>query len=133
MLAKYSKVPVWNGLTNEYHPTQMLADMLTIQEEFGHLKGIKFVYMGDARYNMGNSLMIASAKMGMDFVACAPKKYFPNAELVAQCEEYAKESGATITLTEDEKREQKMPMLSIPMSGYLWVSRTAYGRRESTI
>ena len=90
-LAKYSKVPVWNGLTNEYHPTQMLADMLTIQEEFGHLKGIKLVYMGDARYNMGNSLMIASAKMGMDFVACAPKKYFPNAELVAQCEEYAKE------------------------------------------
>ncbi len=74
-LAKYSKVPVWNGLTNEYHPTQMLADMLTIQEEFGHLKGIKLVYMGDARYNMGNSLMIASAKMGMDFVACAPK-YF---------------------------------------------------------
>ena len=102
-LAKYSKVPVWNGLTNEYHPTQMLADMLTIQEEFGHLKGIKLVYMGDARYNMGNSLMIASAKMGMDFVACAPKKYFPNAELVAQCEEYAKESGATITLTEDVK------------------------------
>ena len=79
-LAKYSKVPVWNGLTNEYHPTQMLADMLTIQEEFGHLKGIKLVYMGDARYNMGNSLMIASAKMGMDFVACAPKKYFPNAK-----------------------------------------------------
>ncbi len=74
-------------------PDQMLADMLTIQEEFGHLKGIKLVYMGDARYNMGNSLMIASAKMGMDFVACAPKKYFPNAELVAQCEEYAKESG----------------------------------------
>ena len=85
----------------------MLADMLTIQEEFGHLKGIKFVYMGDARYNMGNSLMIASAKMGMDFVACAPKKYFPNAELVAQCEEYAKESGATITLTEDVKEGTK--------------------------
>ena len=106
-LAKYSKVPVWNGLTNEYHPTQMLADMLTIQEEFGHLKGIKFVYMGDARYNMGNSLMIASAKMGMDFVACAPKKYFPNAELVAQCEEYAKESGATITLTKDVKEGTK--------------------------
>ena len=85
----------------------MLADMLTIQEEFGHLKGIKLVYMGDARYNMGNSLMIASAKMGMDFVACAPKKYFPNAELVAQCEEYAKESGATITLTEDVKEGTK--------------------------
>ena len=100
-LAKYSKVPVWNGLTNEYHPTQMLADMLTIREQLGYLKGVKLVYMGDARYNMGNSLMIASAKMGMDFVACAPKKYFPNEELVAQCREYAKESGATITLTED--------------------------------
>ena len=106
-LAKYSKVPVWNGLTNEYHPTQMLADML-IQEEFGHLKGIKLpFYMGDARYNMGNSLMIASAKMGMDFGGSAPKKYFPNAELVAQCEEYAKESGATITLTEDVKEGTK--------------------------
>lgn len=100
-LAKYAGVPVWNGLTNEYHPTQMLADMLTIQENFGRLKGIKLVYMGDARYNMGNSYMIACAKMGMDFVACAPKKYFPSEELVKQCEEYAKESGATITLTED--------------------------------
>ena len=98
-LAKYAGVPVWNGLTNEYHPTQMLADMLTIQENFGRLKGIKLVYMGDARYNMGNSYMIACAKMGMDFVACAPKKYFPNEELVAQCQEYAKASGATITLT----------------------------------
>ena len=100
-LAKYAGVPVWNGLTNEYHPTQMLADMLTIQENFGRLKGIKLVYMGDARYNMGNSYMIACAKMGMDFVACAPKKYFPNEELGAQCQEYAKASGATITLTED--------------------------------
>lgn len=100
-LAKYAGVPVWNGLTNEYHPTQMLADMLTIQEHLGHLKGVKLVYMGDARYNMGNSLMIASAKMGMDFVACAPKKYFPDPALVAECEEYAKASGATITLTED--------------------------------
>ncbi len=100
-LAKYSKVPVWNGLTNEYHPTQMLADMLTIREEFGELKGKKFVYMGDARYNMGNSLMIVCAKLGLHFVACAPEKYFPNAELVAQCQEYAKESGATITLTTD--------------------------------
>ena len=100
-LAKYSKVPVWNGLTNEYHPTQMLADMLTIQEEFGHLKGIKFVYMGDARYNMGNSLMIACAKMGMHFVACTTKDYFPNEELVALCREYAKESGGSVTLTED--------------------------------
>lgn len=100
-LAEYAGVPVWNGLTNEYHPTQMLADLLTIREQFGRLKGIKLVYMGDARYNMGNSLMIACAKMGMDFVACAPKEYFPNDELVAQCQEYAKESGATITLTED--------------------------------
>ncbi len=100
-LAKYAGVPVWNGLTNEYHPTQMLADMLTIREKFGKLKGIKMVYMGDARYNMGNSWMIACAKMGMDFVACAPKEYFPNQALVAECEEYAKASGGTITLTED--------------------------------
>ena len=106
-LAKYAGVPVWNGLTNEYHPTQILADFLTLREHFGKLQGLKFAYMGDARYNMGNSLMIASAKMGMDFVACAPKKYFPNAELVAQCEEYAKESGATITLTEDVKEGTK--------------------------
>ena len=100
-LAKYAGVPVWNGLTNEYHPTQMLADMLTIREHFGHLKGIKLVYMGDARYNMGNSLMIACAKLGMHFVACTSKNYFPNAELVETCQGYAKESGATITLTED--------------------------------
>lgn len=100
-LAEYAGVPVWNGLTNEYHPTQMLADLLTIREQFGRLKGIKLVYMGDARYNMGNSLMIACAKMGMHFVACAPNAYFPEAELVAQCKEYAKESGATISLVED--------------------------------
>ena len=100
-LAKYAGVPVWNGLTNEYHPTQMLADMLTIREHFGHLKGLKLVYMGDARYNMGNSLMIACAKLGMHFVACTSKNYFPNAELVETCQGYAKESGATITLTED--------------------------------
>lgn len=101
-LAKYAGVPVWNGLTNEYHPTQMLADMLTVQEHFGKdLKGKKLVYLGDARYNMANSYMIVCAKLGLDFTACAPKKYFPNAELVAQCQEYAKESGATITLTED--------------------------------
>ena len=106
-LAKYAGVPVWNGLTNEYHPTQMLADMLTIQEVFGKLKGIKLVYMGDARYNMGNSYMIACAKMGMDFVACAPAKYFPDQELVAQCMEYAKECGATITLTENVEEGTK--------------------------
>ena len=100
-LAKYSKVPVWNGLTNEFHPTQILADFLTIKEHFGYLKGIKFVYMGDARYNMGNSLMVGAAKMGLDFVACAPAKYFPDAALVEECLEIAKETGATITLEED--------------------------------
>lgn len=100
-LAKYSKVPVWNGLTNEYHPTQMIADLLTIKEKFGTLKGLNFVYMGDARYNMGNSLMIACSKVGMNFTACTNKKYFPNEELVNQCKEYAKASGATITLTDD--------------------------------
>ena len=99
-LAKYAGVPVWNGLTNEYHPTQMLADMLTIREHFGHLKGIKLVYMGDARYNMGNSLMIACAKLGMHFVACTSKNYFPNEELVETCKGYAKATGATITLTD---------------------------------
>ena len=86
-LAKHSKVPVWNGLTNEYHPTQMLADMLTIREKLGHLKGVKFVYMGDARYNMGNSLMIVCAKLGLHFTACTTKEYFPNDELVAQCKD----------------------------------------------
>ena len=106
-LAKYAGVPVWNGLTNEYHPTQMLADMLTIREQLGRLEGVKLVYMGDARYNMGNSLMVACSKLGLHFVACAPKKYFPNPELVAQCREYAKESGATITLTEDVKEGTK--------------------------
>ena len=100
-LAEYAGVPVWNGLTNEYHPTQMLADMLTIREHFGDLKGRKLVYMGDARYNMGNSLMIACSKLGMHFVACTTKEYFPNEELVQTCREYAAQSGATITLTED--------------------------------
>ena len=100
-LAKYAGVPVWNGLTNEYHPTQMLADLLTIREHFGRLEGIKLVYMGDARYNMGNSLMIACAKMGMHFVACTTKAYFPNEELVETCKGYARESGGTVTLTED--------------------------------
>lgn len=100
-LAKYSKVPVWNGLTNEFHPTQMLADFLTIREHFGYLKGIRLAYMGDARYNMGNSLMVACAKMGMHFTACTTKKYFPNEELVAQCKEIAAANGGSITLTED--------------------------------
>ena len=100
-LAKYAGVPVWNGLTNEDHPTQMLADLLTIREHLGHLKGVKLVYMGDARYNMGNSLMIACAKMGMHFVACAPARYFPDKALVAECQIFAQESGGSITLTED--------------------------------
>ncbi len=100
-LAKYAGVPVWNGLTNEYHPTQMLADLLTIREKFGYLKGIKFTYVGDARYNMGNSLMIACAKMGMDYIACAPKSYFPNKELVEYCKGLAAETGGSVTLTED--------------------------------
>ena len=100
-LAKFSGVPVWNGLTNEFHPTQILADFLTIQEHLGGLKGKKLVYMGDARYNMGNSLMVGCAKMGMHFVACAPKNYFPNAELVRTCKEIAAETGATIELITD--------------------------------
>ena len=100
-LAKYAGVPVWNGLTNEYHPTQMLATLLTIREHLGKIQGVKLVYMGDARYNMGNSLMIACAKMGMDFVACTAKEYFPDSALVEQCEEYARSSGGSITLTED--------------------------------
>ncbi len=102
-LAQYAGVPVWNGLTNEYHPTQILADMLTIRENFGELQGRKLVYMGDARYNMGNSLMIGCAKLGMHFVACAPNKYFPGEELTKQCRAYAEASGGSVTLTEDVK------------------------------
>lgn len=100
-LAKYSTVPVWNGLTNEFHPTQILADFLTIKEHFGKLVGLKFAYMGDARYNMGNSLMIGCAKMGLHFVACAPKAYWPAPELVEKCKAIAAETGATITLSDD--------------------------------
>lgn len=100
-LAEYSRVPVWNGLTNEFHPTQMLADLLTIRERFGYLKGIKLTYMGDARYNMGNSLMVACAKMGMHFTACTTAKYFPDKALVETCEKIAAQTGGSITLTED--------------------------------
>ena len=100
-LAKYAGVPVWNGLTNEFHPTQMIADMLTIREHLGELKGKKFVYMGDARYNMGNSLMVTCAKLGIHFVACTNRKYFPENQLVEYCEEVAARTGATIRLTED--------------------------------
>ena len=118
-LAKYAGVPVWNGLTNEFHPTQILADFLTMQEHFGPLKGRKLVYMGDARYNMGNSLMVGCAKMGMHFVACAPEKYFPNKELIAQCEAVAKETGATLEFITD-------PMKSVPGANVIytdiWVS-----------
>ena len=100
-LARYSRVPVWNGLTNEYHPTQMLADLLTIREHFGRLSGVRLTYMGDARYNMGNSLMVACAKMGLHFCACTAAEYFPAPELVEQCRAIAATTGASITLTED--------------------------------
>ena len=99
-LAKYAGVPVWNGLTNEFHPTQMLADMLTIREKLGRLKGVKLTYMGDSRYNMGNSLMVVCAKLGMHFTACTTPKYFPDKALVETCEKIARQSGATITLTD---------------------------------
>lgn len=100
-MADYSDVPVWNGLTDEFHPTQMLADLLTIREHFGRLKGINFVYMGDARFNMGNSYMVACAKMGMNFTAVTNKKYYPAKELIDTCKEIAAQTGATINFTED--------------------------------
>ena len=100
-LAQYASVPVWNGLTNEFHPTQILADFLTLREQFGTLQGLRFVYMGDARYNMGNSLMIGCAKMGLHFVACAPKAYWPDKALAAQCSALARESGGSVTLSEN--------------------------------
>ncbi len=106
-LAKYAGVPVWNGLTNEFHPTQILADFLTIREHFGGLKGKKLVYMGDARYNMGNSLMVGCAKMGMHFVACAPEQYFPAPELVAQCQAVAAETGAVLEFITDPMEATK--------------------------
>lgn len=106
-LAKHAGVPVWNGLTNEFHPTQILADFLTIYEHFGRLKGIKLVYLGDARYNMGNSYLVGCAKMGMHFVACAPKKYFPDQKLIDICQEIAKETGAILEFSEDPKTAVK--------------------------
>lgn len=102
-LAKYANVPVWNGLTNEFHPTQMIADVMTIQEHLGRIKGVNLVYMGDARYNMGNSLMVTSAKLGMNFTACTNKKYFPDEKLVSYCKEAAAQTGGSITLTENVK------------------------------
>ena len=106
-LAKYAGVPVWNGLTNEFHPTQILADFLTIKEKFARLKGINFVYMGDARYNMGNSYMVGAAKMGMNFTVCAPEKYFPDKQLIETCMEIAKQTGATITFETDPLKATK--------------------------
>ena len=106
-LAQYADVPVWNGLTNEFHPTQILADFLTIQEHFGTLQGKKLVYMGDARYNMGNSLMVGCAKMGMSFTACAPKKYFPDAALVEACRKIAEKTGAVLNFCEDPAEATK--------------------------
>ncbi len=106
-LSKYAGVPVWNGLTNEFHPTQILADFLTIKEKFGRLKGINFVYMGDARYNMGNSYMVGAAKMGMNFTVCAPEKYFPNSDLIEICKAIAKETGAVITFETDPMKATK--------------------------
>ena len=106
-LAKHAGVPVWNGLTNEFHPTQILADFLTIREYFGELKGKKLVYMGDARYNMGNSLMVGCAKMGMHFVACAPEKYFPGKELIAQCQTVAADTGAVLEFITDPMEATK--------------------------
>ena len=106
-LAKYAGVPVWNGLTNEFHPTQMLADFLTIKERFGKIEGINFVYMGDARYNMGNSYMVACAKLGVNFTVCAPKEYFPNKDLIDTCMEIAKQNGGTITFETDPMKATK--------------------------
>ncbi len=106
-LAKYSKVPVWNGLTTEFHPTQMLADLLTVQEEFGYLKGLTLVFLGDARNNVANSLMVICSKLGVNFTCCAPKDLFPNEDLVATCKKFANESGAVISLTEDVMKGTK--------------------------
>ena len=103
-LARYAGVPVWNGLTDQFHPTQMLADLMTMEEKFGYLKGLRFTYMGDARNNMGNSLMVACAKMGVHFTACAPKELFPAPELVEKAKAIAAENHCTVTLTEDVKQ-----------------------------
>ena len=106
-LAHYASVPVWNGLTNEFHPTQIIADMLTIKEQFGHLEGINLVYMGDARYNMGNSLMVGCAKLGLNFTACCPEKYFPNAELIKTCREIAEKTGSVLRFEPDTDKAVK--------------------------
>ena len=118
-LARYADVPVWNGLTNEFHPTQILADMLTIQEHFGSLKGKKLVYLGDTRYNMGNSLMVGCAKLGMEFVACAPESYFPDKALVAQCMQIARVTGAKLSF---ETRPQQAVKGAHALYTDVWVS-----------
>ncbi len=129
-IAAYAGVPVWNGLTNEFHPTQILADFLTIQEHFGGLKGKKLVYCGDARYNMGNSLMVGCAKMGMHYVACAPEKYFPNKELIAACREIAAQTGAVLEFETNPKKAVKNAhviytdvWLSMGEPGEVWYER----------
>ena len=122
-LAKYAGVPVWNGLTNEFHPTQILADFLTIKEHFGKLKGIKFVYMGDSRYNMGNSLMVGCAKMGMHFVSCAPEAYFPSKELIEECQKIAAETGAVSRGVSMHRHSRKLKMrlfISVPPLFLIW-------------
>ena len=129
-LAKYADVPVWNGLTDEAHPTQILADFLTVKERFGTLKGIKYVYYGDARYNMGNSLMVGCAKMGMHFVICSPKEYFPDQWLIDKCQEIANETGAILEFTEDPEEAAKGAnvlytdvWLSMGEADYIWAKR----------
>ena len=127
-LAEYAGVPVWNGLTNEFHPTQMLADMLTIREHLGRLKGVKLVYMGDARYNMGNSYMVVCAKMGMHFTACAPSRYFPDKALVEQCQEISKADRRQYYADRGRREwKQRMRTSSAPTYGFRWASRMRYG------
>ncbi len=132
-LARYAGVPVWNGLTNEFHPTQILADFLTIQEHFGRLKGINFVYFGDARYNMGNSLMVGCAKMGLNFTACAPKKYQPDAALVERVQGHRRRDGRDPDLRGRPRQgRQRVLMSSTPMCGSPWASRSRSGPNAST-
>ena len=125
-IARYATVPVWNGLTNEFHPTQMLADLMTVYENFGKLKGLKLVFLGDARNNVANSLMVICSKLGVNFTCCSPKELFPAADLVETCKGFANASGATITLTEDAMEGTK----NIQMFGYQWVKKKNFGNKE---
>lgn len=131
-LAQYAGVPVWNGLTNEFHPTQILADFLTIREHFGTLQGLKLVYMGDARYNMGNSLMVGCAKMGMNFVACAPEKYMPSADLTEECRKIAESNGGSTKLITDPAEAVRDADI-IYTCGYPWASRMKCGKSVSRL